>query len=88
MINPRPICSGVAPPVSDAVMGAVLPFVACWELLSVVIFKMSIVLMFLSVFVEVVCSVLLAVSCLSSFVIVRFNSILNLQNAVSILEEP
>jgi hypothetical protein len=88
MINPRPICSGVAPPVSDAVMGAVLPFVACWELLSVVIFKMSIVLMFLRVFVEVVCSVLLAVSCLSSFVIIQFNSILNLQNAVSILEEP
>ena len=88
MINPRPICSGVAPPVSDAVMGAVLPFVACWELLSVVIFKMSIVLMFLRVFVEVLCSVLLAVSCLSSFVIIQFNSILNLQNAVSILEEP
>jgi hypothetical protein len=45
-------------------------------------------LMFLRVFVEVVCSVLLAVSCLSSFVIIQFNSILNLQNAVSILEEP
>jgi hypothetical protein len=42
-------------------------------------------LMFLRVFVEVLCSVLLAVSCLSSFVIIQFNSIFRMQSLLGVV---